>query len=136
MNKEEYQKMMQRRKERRMALAAESNTRVRRVDSIDTMVILDIQPAADRCFSMIRRYQGVLPKYSIEKTAPLIDEWYRIVMDLHRWTEKACELTGVKYHVPRIIKRMLAAQKGGGGNGDGVQESGTAEGNEGKEKES
>jgi len=107
--KADFRERLERIREQRVALAAEDNARVRRVDNVDTAVLLDIQPAADRCFTLIRRYQGIYPRYSHEATAPLIADWYRIMLELHRWTERASALTGVRYRVPRVLKEILGA---------------------------
>lgn len=107
--KADFRERLERIREQRVALAAEDNARVRRVDNVDTAVLLDIQPAADRCFTLIRRYQGIYPRYSHEATAPLIADWYRIMLELHRWTEKAASLTGVRYRVPRVLREILGA---------------------------
>lgn len=107
--KADFRERLERIREQRVALAAEDNARVRRVDNVDTAVLLDIQPAADRCFTLIRRYQGIYPRYSHEATAPLIADWYRIMMELHRWTEKASALTGVRYRIPRVLREILGA---------------------------
>jgi len=112
--KADFRERLERIREQRVALAAEDNARVRRVDNVDTAVLLDIQPAADRCFTLIRRYQGIYPRYSHEATAPLIADWYRIMMELHRWTEKASALTGVRYRIPRVLREILGAAEGGG----------------------
>lgn len=113
--KADFRERLERIREQRVALAAEDNARVRRVDNVDTAVLLDIQPAADRCFTLIRRYQGIYPRYSHEATAPLIADWYRIMMELHGWTEKASALTGVRYRVPRVLREILGAGGAEGG---------------------
>lgn len=122
--KADFRERLERIREQRIALAAEDNARVRRVDNVDTAVLLDIQPAADRCFTLIRRYQGIYPRYSHEATAPLIADWYRIMMELHSWTEKASALTGVRYRIPRVLREILGAA--GAGDGEAAQAPGDA----------
>ena len=90
------------RQEKKINLAHERDSRVQIVRVPDTHMVMDICNSADKALKILRN--GLFVRYRVEDVAPLMEDWHKMLIDLHHITERLCTAAGVKnYRAPRTL---------------------------------
>lgn len=98
------QEQYEERRERKINLAGERDTRVVFARTPDTHQVLNIASAADRGIRILRNRAGMSVDFSPEEVFRLIGEFHDTVYQLHKVTEKICKKVNVNYRPPRNIE--------------------------------
>jgi hypothetical protein len=108
------QEHYEQRRERKINLAGQRDTRVVFARTPDTHQVLNITSAADRGIRILRNRAGMSRDYSPEEVFALIGEFHNAVYQLHKVTEKICTKADINYRPPRNMEEL---DKRGNGHG-------------------
>jgi hypothetical protein len=90
--------------DKKLSLAAQPNSAVRKVNTIETKVLLDIQPSLDYAFSKWQDKGNFDPRYPADKLVGFTSRFVDIAMELNALTEEICAFMGVEYRPPYLIR--------------------------------
>ena len=100
------QEQYEERRERKINLAGERDTRVVFARTPDTHQVLNIAGAADRGIRILRNRAGMSKDFEPDEVFALIGEFHDAVYQLHEVTKKICEKAKINYRPPRNMEDL------------------------------
>lgn len=103
-SREDYAARKQERIDRKVAMAGREDTAVRIVRTIESRLLLEMQPSADMSLSNIRAKIGIDPRYTLEKAGKYTERFMTILTNMDTLVKEMCDMTGVRYRQPSILR--------------------------------